>query len=563
MSSFHLGNASSGARAAPRFTMSPATLAFCTALFIATVGNQALWRSLLGLPEVAGTRGLLFAVAFAVAVLAMNMALFSLLAWPRLLRPVLTLALVITAVGSYFMLTYNVVIDRSMLVSALLTDQRELAELLSVRLAGTLLLLAAVPIFLLWRVRIRWPGPRRLLLTNALVLVASVGVIGLVIVAFFPDLSSTMRNHQTMRYQINPFNSLYALARIGGEPIPHAGAAVRPMGEDAHLLARAAGGKPPLVLMVVGETARADHFGINGYARDTTPGLAQRNVASLRNVWSCDTYSAGSIPCMFSPLGRTVFKKQKTQVEGLADILQRAGYAVLWVDNQPGGCKGVCDRVPRVMDRQLQAPGLCSATQECPDEVMLLGLEQRVAELPAARRARGVVIFLHQMGSHGPDYYKRSPAALKRFKPECTTNALQECSVDEVVNAYDNTIAYTDAFLASAIDWLAGHEDQWATALDYVSDHGESLGEGNLYLHGLPYAMAPDVQKHVPWVFWLSPRFQRQSGIALACLQGQRDERLSHDNYFHTALGLLGVGTSIYNPALDITARCAPGGAKG
>ena len=238
-------------------------------------------------------------------------------------------------------------------------------------------------------------------------------------------------------------------------------------------------------------------------------------------------------------------------------MLQRAGLAVLWLDNQAGGCKGVCDRVPRVDYRQLQAGGgeLCS-DDECFDEVMLRGLDERIGQLPAERRAHGVVVFMHQMGSHGPAYYKRTPPAFKKFLPECTTNALQQCEREQVVNAYDNTIVYTDHFLASAIDWLQQHQQQWTPALEYVSDHGESLGENNLYLHGLPYRFAPDVQKHVPWIFWLSPTFEQQSHLSQACLAGRRDQKLSHDNYFHSMLGLLGVQTRVYDAARDIHAGC-------
>jgi len=214
-----------------------------------------------------------------------------------------------------------------------------------------------------------------------------------------------------------------------------------------------------------------------------------------------------------------------------------------------------------VNDRALQTPGLSGADCACLDEVMLRGLDARIASLPAERRARGVVVFMHQMGSHGPAYYKRAPAAFKKFQPECTTNALQQCTRDEVVNAYDNTIAYTDHFLASSIDWLKRHEGAWAPALSYISDHGESLGENNLYLHGLPYRLAPDAQKHVPWIFWLSPGFQRQSGITQTCLASQADVPLSHDNYFHSILGLLMVETRIYQEGLDLTHRCRGAGA--
>ena len=538
--------------------ISPFGAALLAALWIAGIGNLALWRAMADLPEVANARGLAFGIGFGVAIAAIHVALFSLLAWRWTLKPVITLFLLAAAGGAYFMLSYGVVIDRSMMVNVLLTDGREARELLSLRMLGALLVLGVLPAVLLWRARIAWAPPLRQLRQNAIVFAASCAVLASAGGLFFQDLSATMRNHTQLRYLINPLNSFYALAIVGRQPVQRSGVAVLPLGEDAHLPALAAGAKPPLMVMVVGETARADHIGLNGYARDTTPRLgSEPGVASLRNVWSCGTNTAASVPCMFSNLGREAFENRPANTEGLADVLQRAGYAVLWLDNQAGGCKGVCDRVPKVDYRALQAaaPELCQG-DECFDEVMLRGLDERIARLPAERRARGVVVFMHQMGSHGPAYYQRTPAAFKKFLPECTTNALQQCQREEVVNAYDNTIAYTDHFLASTIDWLKTREAQWAPALVYVSDHGESLGENNLYLHGLPYRFAPDVQKHVPWISWFSPQFERQSGVSTACLKAKADERLSHDDYFHSALGLLNVQTQVYDPARDIGASC-------
>ncbi len=199
------------------------------------------------------------------------------------------------------------------------------------------------------------------------------------------------------------------------------------------------------------------------------------------------------------------YEGRSANYESLIDVLHRAGLAVLWVDNQ-SGCKGVCDRVPTASTTDLKDPALCVG-ESCYDGMMLKDLDTRIAALPAERRARGVVVVLHQIGSHGPAYYERSPQAFKRFLPECTSNALQNCSREELVNAYDNTIAYTDHFLASTVRWLKTRSDTASTAMVYVADHGESLGENNLYLHGMPYAMAPDVQKHVPWITWLSPGF--------------------------------------------------------
>ena len=540
----------------------PLTVMVLAALWIATIGNLALWRALAALPELGNARGWLFGLAFALLIGAVQVAISSLFAWRWSLKPVLAFMLLAAAAGAYFMLSYGVVIERTMMVNVLLTDTREARELLSWRMAGALALLGVLPVALLWRARMSWPSGLRQLRNNALTLVAALALAIVAMGLSFQDLSATMRNHTQLRYLVNPLNSFYALAIMGRKPIQRSGVAVAPLGEDAHLPALAAGARPPLVIMVLGETARADHLGLNGYARDTTPRLAQENVVSLRNVWSCGTNTAASVPCMFSNLGREAFENRQTNTEGLVDVLQRAGLAVLWLDNQAGGCKGVCDRVPKVDYRQLQAtaPELC-ADDECFDEVMLRGLDERIAQLPAERRARGVVVFMHQMGSHGPAYYRRTPTGFKQFMAECTTNALQQCPREQVVNAYDNTLLYTDHFLASTIGWLKQHEGAWAPAMEYLSDHGESLGENNLYLHGLPYRFAPDAQKHVPWIFWLSPTFEQQHHITQGCLARQRDEQLSHDHYFHSTLGLLGVQTQVHDPARDVFTSCRAGAA--
>ena len=314
------------------------------------------------------------------------------------------------------------------------------------------------------------------------------------------------------------------------------------------------GPRPKLLVLVVGETARSANFGINGYARPTTPELQAVQALSFRNAWSCGTSTAESLPCMFAHLPRAEFVRSGARYQNLLDVVQHAGMAVVWVDNQ-GGCKGVCDRVPHATVDAAAAPTRC-ADGECADMALLDGLDARIAALDPARRARGVVVVLHQMGNHGPAYFRRSPAQFKRYLPECRSEALQSCSIESVRNAYDNAIAYTDHFLASTIDWLKSHGEQQDTALLYVSDHGESLGENNLYLHGMPYALAPEDQRHVPWITWLSPSMVQATASSTTCLRGLQDQPVSHDNYFHSVLGLLGITTTAYRQELDLYAPC-------
>ncbi len=534
----------------------PLWVVMLASFWIATVCNLALWRTLARLPDLSTNQVLTISVALALVIGLATTGLISLLAWRWTLKPVIILFCISAALGAYFMQAYNIVIDKTMMVNTLQTDVRETRDLLNWRLLATVLVLGVLPSVLLWRQAIRMQRPVRQALANLTAVLVSTALLVLVVMLFFQSIASVMRNHTHVRYLMNPLNSFYALGAVAAKPFLRDESALLPLGEDAKLGASyAAQTKPPLLLLVLGETARSANFSLNGYNRPTNPRLSQENVVSQRNAWACGTSTAASVPCMFSHFGREDYDNRPANYEGVLDVLQRAGLAVLWIDNQ-SGCKGVCDRVPNVNTSQLQVPELCTKG-ECFDEVMLQGLDERIAALPAERRAKGVVVAMHQMGSHGPAYFKRSPQALKKFLPECTTNALQSCSTSELVNAYDNTIVYTDHLLGSAIQWLKGKEAQAAPALLYVSDHGESLGENNLYLHGMPYSIAPDVQKQVPWITWLSPTFEQRTRITADCLRKKIDDRISHDNYFHSVLGLMNVQTQVYKAGMDVYAGCA------
>ena len=533
----------------------PLRLVLATSAAMATLGNWPLWQALAELGLLQSPKGWSLAAALAVAVFAALVALQSLLAWRYTLKPAAMLLLLAAAAGAHFMLAYRIVIDSTMLVNVLQTNPREAVDLVSPRMAATLLLGGLLPAWLVWRMPVhygRWP---RRLGRNALAVLAALALVVLAVLASFQPLSSTMRNHKQLRYLLNPLNAVYALGMVATEPLRRTDNSLQPLGTDVQFVAStAAGAKPPLLLLVVGETARAANFSLNGYARSTNPELAKLPVINWRNAWSCGTNTAASLPCMFSHLGRDDYSGRKANHENLLDLAQRAGLAVLWLDNQ-AGCKGLCARVPHVDTSALKHPTLC-VDGECWDPIMLDGLDARIAALPAAQRAKGVLLVMHQMGSHGPAYFKRVPPNAKRFMPECSSNALQDCSREQLVNAYDNTIAYTDQFLAQAIGWLQQRAAVNDTALVYVSDHGESLGESNLYLHGLPYSIAPDLQKHVPWITWLSPGFALHQQLDAACLRGRTATEISHDNYFHSVLGLLDLRTSVYQPALDAYAAC-------
>jgi lipid A ethanolaminephosphotransferase len=386
-------------------------------------------------------------------------------------------------------------------------------------------------------------------LRKATTLGALVSALLVVVAPFFQSYAPLLRSHRELALQLVPSNLVssitsYARVRLASPT------SLQPVGLDAVPEINKGDRRPRVVLLVIGETARSANFGLNGYARPTTPTLGMRKVISFTQVQSCGTATAISLPCMFLDVGHQGYKDALGyRRESLLDVLQRAGVQVLWRDNN-SGCKGVCDRIPYEDMTQAAVPRVCRSG-ECYDEVLLHGLQDKLDNVSA-----DTVIVLHMLGSHGPSYYLRYPDAFEHFTPACKTSQFDRCEHQEIVNAYDNSLRYTDHVLGEAIDMLQRNAHQVASALVYVSDHGESLGERGLYLHGMPYALAPAEQTHVPMVLWFSEKAPQDFNVDMACLQSRRAERLSHDNLYHTILGLMGVRTALYRPDRDVGYPC-------
>ena len=540
----------------------PLSLLLVLALWLSTAGNLPLWRALWALTDNHGLRTSMGLLGFGLIVMAATTVLLSLLVWPRWRKPVGVVLLLVAVGNSYFMHTYGVVIDPTMMANTVQTDVREVRDLLSWSLLAALALGVVLPGWWWWRQPVQ-ELPTRRLLGRQLGLAGLALLLMLVVIwASFQDLASTMRNHKSLRYMLNPFNTIYASTRLVVGQTAQVRLPLQPIGQDAALARTSGAGEaPPLIVLVVGETVRAANFGLGGYERDTTPQLRQLQgsgeLAYFSNVTSCGTNTQVSVPCMFSHLGREANAKNDIPYENLLDVLQRAGMQVLWLDNQ-SGCKGVCDRIPNASTRELKDPVLCP-DGECFDEIMLRVLPERLAQLEKAGASgpgsAGTVVVLHQMGNHGPAYYKRTPPDMKVFQPECRTNVLQNCPPQEIVNAYDNAVRYTDHLLSQTVRWLKSQPRP--TAMLYVSDHGESLGEKGLYLHGMPFVMAPKEQTHVPMALWLSKPMQSQLGWDGACWKKQAAEAVSHDHYFHSVLTLAQVKTRMHKPELDVFSACA------
>lgn len=533
--------------------INPLWLIVLVALWMTVAVNTVFWSTVWRAIDGFGNGNPFFLISLPLFLLAWHFIILWALCWGRLLRPMLALLIVVASAASYFISRYGIVIDASMLMNMLQTDPAEARDLLSYGMVAWLLATAVLPIVVLYRLPLARPRWRRQAAWRLGSLALVVAMVGVILATQYQSYASLLRNNREVRLILVPSNVLGAVHSYAKRAFDKPQAFVQ-VGTDAQQrVDAAAGGRHKLVVVVVGETARAMNFSLNGYERDTNPQLARRDVMSFSDVSSCGTATAISVPCMFQDLGRKAWKNQYADHrEGLLDVLQRAGIDVLWRDNN-SGCKGACDRVPNEDLSHARNAQACS-TGECFDEVLLSGLQGYLDQ-----RSGNTVVVLHMKGSHGPAYYKRYPAAFERFTPVCSDNQLDQCEDQTILNAYDNTLLYTDHVLGEVIDLLKRNDARFDSAMLYVSDHGESLGEKGVYLHGLPYAMAPKEQTHVPMVLWMSQQLAATRGISLTCMAQRTGETLSHDNLFHSVLGLMNVQTTAYSDQLDMFQPCQAG----
>ncbi|MFQ1678730.1 phosphoethanolamine transferase EptA [Pantoea dispersa] len=495
----------------------------------------------------------LFAASMPVVLVAAFYLLFSLLAWPWIRKPLLIVLILASAAANYFMHSFGTVIDTNMIENVFESNAQETGALMSRNYVIWMLLMGILPVALVCSVRIsnrqRWWWNLLQRLASAL---GAVLVILLMAVLFYKDYASLIRNNKGLVKMITPANIVSGTGHYVDQRYLQGSQALVKIGEDAKkgpLIT--AGPKKTLVVLVVGETARAENFSLGGYARDTNPQLKKQQVIYYPNASSCGTETAISVPCMFSNMPREHYDANLAHhQEGVLDVLAHAGVSVLWREND-GGCKGACDRVPHTDMTQWQLPQYCH-DGFCLDDVLLHRFDNYVDSL----HNDGIIV-LHQMGSHGPAYFKRYPAAFQRFTPTCDSNQIQDCDHQALVNTYDNSLLYTDDMLSRTIDKLKGLSDRFNVALVYLSDHGESLGEHGMYLHGAPYLFAPSQQTHIPLLLWMSPGYAAAYHIDQACLRQQAAETaVSQDNLFHTVLGLFNIQTQQYQPQLDMIKSC-------
>lgn len=470
-----------------------------------------------------------------------------LLCYRPIAKPILIALLITAAICGYFTDAYGTIFDSNMLINSLETDQAEAMGLFAPSMVIQVLLLGVLPAFIISKIRLKRFTWQRSILQKTATLILSIAVIAACLLPFGDQYASFFRQHKEVRSYANPITPIYSTIKLGenyvnelGHPDTftlHATDAKRVAPTSSTTNSSAA--KPKLMVFVVGETARADHFGLNGYTRNTTPLLSkQSNLYSFKEAVSCGTSTAYSVPCMFSYANRENYDIDTAKYnENVLDTLSKQGVNVVWRDNNSSS-KGVADRVTFEDYKTADTNPNCDV--ECRDIGMLDGFDKLVKSGSSPKETpKDTLILLHQMGNHGPAYYQRYPKEFETYKPVCMTNELSKCDTQSVINGYDNAILYTDYFLNNVIDTLKTYEQDYDVVMVYMSDHGESLGENNIYLHGLPYKFAPDTQKHVPAVIW-SPN---SNNIDADSLSNMSSQPVSHDFITPTLLSFFGITT--------------------
>ncbi|HBK1692544.1 TPA: phosphoethanolamine--lipid A transferase [Campylobacter coli] len=473
------------------------------------------------------SQNLLLTLVFIVAYFGLVHMIFSLI-FVKYLTKILSIFFILSScISLYFITFYGVLIDSDMIQNVVQTDVKEVKDLLSWRLVLLAIVVLLFCVFIL-RIRIENNTEQGFFKKIRVRVLSALLGCSIFLIAFVP-LSKTFipffRTYNEIRMYNIPFYPIYAAYRYYErflKPKPE----FKTIGDDAF---RENNSSKKLLVLVVGETARAANYSLGGYTKnDTNFYTNKNNVVFFDNFSSCGTATAVSLPCMFSLSKRQNYSSSEYQ-ENVMDILQKTGVKASWIDNNSGECKGVCDRLS---DKQQLSSDW--------DENLLPFLKERLDSLDTQN-----IIVLHLQGSHGPAYYKRYPSEFKKFTPTCDTNELSKCDSEALINTYDNTLLYTDYLLSEIIKLLKEKKD-YESSLLYLSDHGESLGENGIYLHGMPYAIAPRHQTHIPVIFWSSDE------NLMTTAQNHKSLNLSQDNLFSTLLGYFNVQTAVYEPSYDL-----------
>lgn len=537
----------------PRPRISSVWFTFVAAVYFILILNMGFWEDVHQILNKEDSIKIGFAISLPVLLIAVLNIIFSFFTIKRFEKFFFSFVLLTSAIVNYATYHYGVYMDKHMIANVMETNTTEATSYLNPSFYMWIFFTGILPILILIVTNIEYRPFLKEAGRKGISISVSLALIGVIWALYFLDYSAIGRNHHGVERKIVPVFYLLNSYKYFRNTYFTTKPPFQQKGLDATRYddAAAADTKTDLTIVILGETARAQSYELNGYPRPTNAHTKDMGVISFQNMTSCGTATALSVPCIFSMLGRDGYsEKVYRNSDNVMDVLGHAGIELLWIENDEG-CKGVCKRIPTIT-ADVAESDYCNGKM-CRDDVLLADLQKHID----AMAGKNAMIVLHIMGSHGPTYYLRYNDEHRFFKPDCPRSDIQNCGREEIVNTYDNTILFTDFVMSQVINTLKANEKTFNTSLMYFSDHGESLGEGGVYLHGMPYAIAPAEQTRVPLIVWVPDKTAKRKGINLECLKDKaKTGAFSHDNISHSLLGIMNVRTSLYRPDLDIFSGC-------
>ena len=468
-----------------------------------------------------GWSGFLITGCLAALMLALNFFVYYLLLFAlRFIgKCIIAFTLIGDAIMLYFVNTYDVLVTDKMMGNVLHTQYSEASGFFSAGFVLYVLLLGVLPaIYLFWR-KVEYGSWKRFLAYIG-------GALGIVLAIAFGnmknwpwiDRNSTELGSLLMpwSYIVNTFRYHNAEKRRNVKEIPLPDTTSVSDSRD-------------VCVLIIGESARRDHFSLYGYERETNPYTVKDTVTAIPAISSA-TYTMAGVKAILEPMDTRELH------EILPNYLHRMGADVTWRTSNWGEPPVHIEKYWKVKDLKERFPEADNRY----DGILLEGLREDILGSDNDK----VMIILHTNTNHGPSYNTKYPPQFEVFTPVCNTVEMSKTSREELFNAYDNSVIYTDWLIHSVITTLREIPDR-RSCMIYVSDHGESLGENNLYMHGVPMSMAPKEQIEIPFIVWTSDK-----SLSIKPL-----EEVGQHAVFHSVLSFLGIDSPALNEELTIFTR--------
>ncbi|MGB0973428.1 MAG: phosphoethanolamine--lipid A transferase EptA [Flavobacteriaceae bacterium] len=481
--------------------------------------QYAFYKFVISNTDVNSFNGILLIVSLTIAALALNALVFYIGLY--LLRVVgkwiLVLFFNINAIALYFINTYGVIIDRSMIGNVFNTNYEESSSFFSLTLVGYVCVLGIIPSILLFKYSILYSKPKRFFTHVVVTLIFLLSLV-------YANSTNWLwidKNSKTLGGLVMPWSYVVNTCRYYNKK--------NKKNKKEILLpnAKIKNKEKTVVVLVIGESARSSNFSLYGYQKNTNPLLSEVDNLKIYNAESSATYTTAGVKAILD------HKETSKLYEILPNYLNRTGVDVIWRSTNWGEPKV---KISQYFDKT-DLRESCEIDYCKYDEVLLDGLKEDIQNSEKDK----IFVVLHTSTSHGPTYSKKYPPEFNRFTPVCESVELDKCSQEALINAYDNTILYTDYILSNLITDLNALDDHKSSMI-FISDHGESLGENSLYMHGIPISMAPKEQYDIPFMVWSSDE----------TLNLRDHDLLSQYHVFHTVLDLLAIESPIYDNNMSL-----------